>query len=141
MADVTDRTSAASEGTYLRLIRTWPLRPIRGDVELGQAIDVVNALVDADDLDEEGRDYLDVLSDLVEKYESAQHPMPAVSDADMLRHLIEARGVNQTDTAEATGIADSTISEVLSGRRKLNRAHIEALAKFFKVGPAVFMGP
>jgi transcriptional regulator with XRE-family HTH domain len=37
--------------------------------------------------------------------------MPAVEDKDMLRHLIEAKGVTQLALAEATGIAESTISK------------------------------
>ncbi len=35
------------------------------------------------------RDYLDILTDIVEKYEADEHPMPPVSDAAMLHHLIE----------------------------------------------------
>ena len=37
-----------------------------------------------------------------------------------------------------TGIAESTISEVLSGKRKLNRTQIGKLARYFHVSPAVF---
>ncbi len=58
----------------------------------------------------------------------------------MLRHLIEARGGSQTTLAAGTGIAESTISEVLSGRRGLNLKHVVALARYFHVGPAVFIG-
>ena len=41
------------------------------------------------------QDYLDVLTDIVERYEDETHPMPEVSDAAMLRHLIDASGVTQ----------------------------------------------
>jgi HTH-type transcriptional regulator/antitoxin HigA len=37
-----------------------------------------------------------------------------------------------------TGVAESTISEVLSGKRKLNRKQIGKLAQFFHVDPGVF---
>lgn len=42
----------------------------------------------------------------------------------MLQHLIEAKRVSQTEVNRATGIADSTISEVLKEKRSLNRNHI-----------------
>jgi HTH-type transcriptional regulator/antitoxin HigA len=42
--------------------------------------------------------------------------MAPVADADLLRHLIEAKGVSQADVARETGIAESTISEVLGGQ-------------------------
>jgi HTH-type transcriptional regulator / antitoxin HigA len=123
---------------YLALIREFPLRPIDSEAELDRAIAMVNSLLDWDQLDPDEQDYLDVLGDLVEKYETKHHPLPPLDD-DMLRHLIEARGVTQAEVAEGAGIAESTISEILAGKRRLNRGHIEALARYFKVKPAVFL--
>ncbi|HUT88402.1 MAG TPA: helix-turn-helix domain-containing protein [Thermoguttaceae bacterium] len=123
---------------YVELIRQFPLRPIRSDDELDAAIRVVDSLVGRPALAPEEQDYLLVLSDLVERYEAEAHPIAPLSDADMLQHLIEAKGVPQTEVARATGIADSTISEVLSGKRSLNRTHIGKLARYFAVSPEVF---
>ena len=39
--------------------------------------------------------YLDALSDLVAAYEDEHYPIEPASDADMLRHLMEAKGVTQ----------------------------------------------
>jgi HTH-type transcriptional regulator / antitoxin HigA len=124
---------------YLELIRRFPLRPLRTDAELDRAITVIDDLIDRDDLEPEEEDYLEVLGDLVEKYEAEQHPMPPVSDADMLRHLIESRETTQARVAAETGIAESTISEILKGKRGLNRKHIETLARHFKVNPAILV--
>jgi HTH-type transcriptional regulator/antitoxin HigA len=123
---------------YLELVETFPLRPLRTDRELTRAIKVVDQLLDRGKLTAEEADYHDVLSDLIARYESKEHPMSPVPDAAMLGHLMEARGVGQTDVARATGIVNSTISEVLSGKRKLNRQQIGKLAKFFHVSPDVF---
>jgi HTH-type transcriptional regulator/antitoxin HigA len=90
------------------------------------------------DLDTGEQDYLAVLTDLVEKYEVRVHPMPPVSDALMLRHLIEARGITQSKLAADVGIPGSTISEVLSGKRALGRHHISVMARYFGVSPLVF---
>ena len=65
--------------------------------------------------------------------------MARVSDARMVRHLMEAKGVNQTEVAQATGIANSTISAVLKGVRQLTREHVGQLAIFFHVDPGVFI--
>ena len=78
------------------------------------------------------------MGDLIERYESETHPMAPVSDAEMLRHLLEAKGVSQTKICSATGIADSTIFEILEGRHSLNRSHIGELARYFDVSPDVF---
>ena len=124
---------------YLKLIHQFPLRPIRLDKELDEATLVLDSLTGRlDTLAAEERDYLAILPDIVERYEDQTIPVEAVSDRDVLRHLIEAKGVTQSQVGEGAGIAVSTISEVLTGRRKLSRTHIGRLSKFFGVGPGVF---
>ena len=123
---------------YLDLVRQFPLRPIRSERELDRAIKVVDSLVDRPSLSPCQKDYLDVLSDLVEAYEEEHHPIAEVSDARMLRHLLEAKAVSQTEVAKATGIANSTLSAVLKGVRQFTRQHIGRLAKYFHVEPGVF---
>ncbi len=131
--------AAKGPDLYLNLVRQFPLRPIRSDKELDQAIDIIDSLIDQDRLQPEEKDYLDVLSDLVERYETEHHAIPPLADSELLRHLIETKRVSQVETARATGIAESTISEVLAGRRKLSRLHIGKLSRFFGVQPAAFM--
>ena len=105
---------------------------------MDQAIAMVDELIDREDLDADAKDYLEVLSDLIERYESEAHPIAPASDAEMLVHLIEAKGVTQADVARETGIAASTISEVLIGKRKLNRNHIVKLSRYFSVATTAF---
>lgn len=123
---------------YLKLVRKFPLRPLRSDSELDDAIRMIDSLIIRGDLDVGEQDYLDILTDIVERYEAEEHPMPPVSDADMLRHLIEARGISQSKLAADVKISMSTISEVLNGKRQLNRNHISALSKYFGVPSSVF---
>jgi HTH-type transcriptional regulator / antitoxin HigA len=134
----TKKTRGAKD-LYLEWIRVFPLRPIRSGKELSEALVVIDELLDQSQLTSEERDYLDVLSSLVERYEKEQHPMSPVSDAQMLRHLIEAKGVTQAQVARATGIAESTISAILAGTRRLTRDHIEKVARYFHVGVRAFL--
>ena len=77
--------------------------------------------------------YLDALSDLVASYEDAHYPIEPASDADMLRHLMEAKGVTQAELHRDTGLAVRWISEVLSGRKTFSRQMLRKLAGYFKV--------
>ena len=124
---------------FLALNRRFPLRPIRSDVDLARANAIIDELAARDDLDQAEDDYLDVLGDLAWKYEDEAHPLPSVSGEAMLRHIIESRDLTQADVARGAGIAEPTISAILAGRRSLNRHHIEALCRFFRVSPAVFI--
>ena len=82
-----------------------------------------------------------VLGSLIDHYERTRHPLPPVSDLDMLQHFLESRGVTLTQAARGAGIAVSTLSSILAGNRKMNRTHLESLARYFRVAPAVFLGP
>src|SRR6266571_2350262 len=78
-----------TEDQYLDLIRRFPLRPLRTDADLDAAIAIIDALIDRPELTTPEQDYLDVLSDLVEAYETEAVPMRPVGDAELLRFLIE----------------------------------------------------
>src|ERR1700722_13964497 len=127
------------EDRYLELVRQFPLRPLRTEADLDAAIAIIDLLIDQESLSVPEQDYLDVLSDLVEAYENEVVPMTPVSDSEMLRFLIEQKGVSQSETATGARIAESTISEVLSGKRKLIRTQIGKLARYFHVEPGTFM--
>src|SRR3569832_810298 len=124
--------------SYLALVRKLPLRPIPSDAELDRAIAMVDALLDRDDLDASEQDYLDVLSDLVERYEDRTDPPRDVSDAELLRFLMDQKGGKQVELSRATGIVESTISAEVSNTRTLNRSQIGKPAGYFHVSPSVF---
>ena len=84
--------------------------------------------------------YLDALSDLVAAYEDQHYPIAPASDADMLRHLMEAKGVTQAQLSRDTGIAKSTISEVLAGKKPFSRQMIRKLAGYFRVDVSILAG-
>ena len=67
------------------------------------------------------------------------HSHGGVSAA-ILESLLRDRSQTQLQVAAATGIANSTLSNVLHGKRQLTRDHIRRLAKHFNVNPTVFHG-
>ena len=131
-------TRDGQDAKYLGLVRSFPLRPIRSDGDLDRAINLIDSLVDRDNLEPGEDDYLEVLSDLVLKYEAEHDPIAWVSDADLVRYLLESNGMSQADLAERSRIAELTISEVVAGKRKLSRRHIAAVASVFRVSPSIF---
>jgi HTH-type transcriptional regulator/antitoxin HigA len=129
-----DKNSAAR---WLELAAEFPLRPIRSDADLEQAIAMIDRVTDIESptLDEE--DYRDVLADLIADYEDEHEPQG--TPAETLRGLIDNRGVSQSDVARGTGMSDATISHILTGHRPPSRKAIAALAAYFNVDPAVFL--
>lgn len=122
---------------YLKRVQEFPLVPIRHDRHLAQAIKVINKLIQTH-LDESEEEYLDVLTTLVEDYEEEHHAIPDSDEASLLKHLLEAKGVTVRQTAEATGVAISTLTGVQKRKATLNKDDIVALSRYFHVSPSVF---
>ena len=57
----------------------------------------------------------------------------------MLRSLLEFKGFTQSQVAAQTGIAESTLSEILTGKRNMATKHIAILAKYFGVDPGLLL--
>jgi HTH-type transcriptional regulator/antitoxin HigA len=132
--------TAPLPAAYLRLVERFRPRPIRSASELDQAVAVVDELLSRKQpLLAEEEDYLEVMSDLIERYEDEHEPIPDVSGVEMLRFLIEQRGASHQEVARGAGVANSTLSAVLNGQRGLTLGHIEKLAAYFGTEPAVFL--
>ena len=129
-----------SQDSYLELILKFPLSSIRSDEHLNEAQKVMDRLLAKGELDAGEETYLDALSDLVGVYEDQHHAIQPASDADMMRHLLEAKDVTQAQLSQEAGIAKSTISEVLAGKKPFSRTMIRKLADYFKVEVSVLAG-
>ncbi len=123
---------------YLALVIQFPLVPIRDDGHLAKASAVLDQLLQQD-LDGGQRDYLEVLTDLVEKYEEEHVRIPDASELDVLRELMRSHGLSQHALRARTGIAQSTISAVLNGERSITKQQVITLAGYFGVATSAFM--
>jgi len=123
--------------SYLELVLEFPLMSIRLEEHLAAAQEFMDNLLAKGQLTHGEVMYLDALSDLVAAYEDEHHPIEPASDADLLRHLLQAKGVTQIEVSQQTGISKSTISEVLSGKRTFSRQMLRKLADYFNVDVSV----
>ncbi len=136
-AKTTFRLKRSQKDSYMGLIQELPLVSIRSAWQLRAAQAVMDRLLSQGKLDAGESLYLDALSDLAAAYEDEHYAIEPASDADMIRHLLEAKGVSQTELHRATGIPKSTISEVLAGKKPFSRQMIRKLAKYFGVDVTV----
>lgn len=131
------RLKKRERDSYLERVSTFPLASIRSDEHLQAAQHVIDELLAAGELDDGEGMYLDALSDLVAAFEDVHHAIEPSSDADLLRHLLEAKGVTQAQLSRETGLAKSSISEVLAGKKPFSRQMIRKLAGCFNVDVSV----
>lgn len=100
-----------------------------------QALDEILEIV-GDDEDHVPASLASRLGDLIEAYDEEHRPMPRTSNAEVLRYLMQEHGISQSDLPEVG--AQSVVSAILSGRRKLNWRQISGLSDRFGVPTDVF---
>ncbi len=80
---------------------------------------------------------METIGSLIEAYESGHLGGMEGSPAGALKSLMEEHGVKQSDLSEIG--SQGVVSEILSGKRRLNVRQIKILSKRFNVSPAVFV--
>jgi len=83
---------------------------------------------------------VELLTLLIEDFEEKQYSLPPATPRDIVRHLVESNGLRQVDLIDIFG-AESTVSEVLAGKRDFAKSHIERLSRRFHVSPELFFQP
>ena len=115
------------------------LRPIANAKDHVRMVKLLNALLDCvgDDEDHPLASLLDLVGDIVDRYEREHFPMEAAEPREVLRELMDGRGLKQTDLAGI--VAQSNLSAILAGRREISARLASRLARFFGVSPALFV--
>ncbi|RVU13881.1 helix-turn-helix domain-containing protein [Methylobacterium oryzihabitans] len=78
------------------------------------------------------------MGDLIEAYDEAHRPMPPVAGAEALRFIMQERGLGQGEVPEVG--PQSVVSEILSGKRRINLRQARALSARFGFPAGVFLG-
>ena len=131
-------TNRQMPDTYFKLVRRFPLMRIANDNDLADALAIADDLL-THELDAGEETYLGALSALIQVYESEYHPIPDATPAEVLRELADANGLTGAAIAQRSGIVPSTVSALMSGKRRPTPEQMTALAAVFNVRPAVFL--
>jgi len=130
-------TPGSDRAEYRELVDSFPPRPIRDDKDLDQTWAQIETLLTRSKRSKAEDDYLALLSDVVERWEEDHVEVPRLDGIELVRELLDDNQLPQRALVDIFG-TDSIVSEVLSGKRDLQRKHIEGLADFFNVSPAAF---
>ena len=121
------------------MIRRGAPRLIHTDEELAKYTEELFKLTAKSRPTREEEEAIELLTVLIERYEAEHYPVPDADPIDVLRFLLDQNGLSQREIAAELG-SESTVSLVLSGKRRLNRDHIARLSRRFHVSPSVFFG-
>ena len=115
-------------------------RPIQTKAENERALAVVDRLMSKgeNNLTPEETTLMELLVQLIERFEEKAYPIPDAPGYRVLRTLMENRGVNQADLLPIFG-SRGIASKVYNGKLAISKAQAKKLGEFFGVSPAVFI--
>lgn len=81
---------------------------------------------------------LRLMATLIQDFEERFYKPREVTPLEVLRHLMDARDLKQSDLLEVFG-SKGVASEVINGKRSISKTQAKALAKFFNVPVDLFI--
>jgi len=134
------RLPAEVPETYEELVRLYPPRKIRDQIELDNATEVTDWLATRAKNDAQ-LDYLDLLGDLIDQFENPEGYRDKPSDPlETLRYLVTENGISTRELGKILGIDHSVAARILTGERSITVEHAKSLSARFKVDPKLFLG-
>ena len=117
------------------------IRAIRNEEDYSWALAEVEQYFDLEPEDGSPEaERFDVLSTLIEAYESKHWPIEAADPVETLRAVMEARGFSQSDLADLLG-SRSRSSEVLNRKRELTKEQVWVIFHKWNVPAELLIRP
>jgi len=124
---------------YGQLLAKAQPRPIQSEEKNERLLTMVDRLLaKADDQRTPEEDVLlELLCQLIERFEEEHYPIPESLPHRVLQFLMEQNDVRQRDLLLIFG-SRGQVSAVVQGQRRLTKAQANALGEFFHVSPELF---
>jgi HTH-type transcriptional regulator/antitoxin HigA len=129
------------EKEYGRLLEKHRPRMIQSDEEfarLAAELEALDLAEDVRDLNAEERELQALLAHLCTEYEDRTVPPPDVPPLGVLLYLMEQNELRPVDLVDVFG-SRSVVSQVLSGKREISKAHARRLAERFRLSVEAFI--
>jgi HTH-type transcriptional regulator/antitoxin HigA len=131
-------TISLDKTTYSKLLVEYQPKVITTEAEYDQALETVEKLMADQQRTPEQTAILQLLVTLIEEFETKYYPIEQSSPHAMLEHLMDARGIKQSDLVGIIG-SKGVVSEVVNRKRAISKAQAKALGELFNVSLALFI--
>jgi len=125
---------------YGRLLAKIAPKLIETEAENEAALEIVEQLMRKGDENRSPEEdaVLNLLSALIGQFEERAYPIPEAEPREVLRLLMEQKGLQPADLAGVLG-SRSKVSEILSGKRSISKEQAKRLGEKFRISPAAFI--
>jgi len=126
---------------YAALVALYPPRTLHDSIDEQNVEALIEAMA-GHALSGDQEDYLELLSDLLLKYQAARHPVKSRSrrsPQERLKYLMQESKMTPTKLAKLLGCSQPLVSLILSGKRELSKDNIKKLAGHFRLDAGYFL--
>ena len=126
---------------YHSLCKMHLPRPIHAAAAYENTLEIIEVFAGFEEaMNEDQRDYLDLLADLAGDYEDKSlKPAPASSAHERLKYLLENASWSGADLGRFLGLDATMGNKILRGERKLTLDHVRKLAAEFRLNASYFI--
>jgi HTH-type transcriptional regulator / antitoxin HigA len=123
---------------YGQLVADIKPKVIETEDEYEQFLAVAERLTFKQDQTPEESALYDLVTMLVEAYETEHYPIDRPAPAEILQHIIESSGIDPTELVKIFGSSE-IVTQVLAGTKTIDPDRAQALADRFKLSPSIFL--
>ena len=127
-----------NKSEYGALLADIQPRVITTEEENDRTLKIVESLLAEENPSPEKEQILRLLVSLIEKFEDEHYQLAASTPHSILLHLMEERGMRQTDLIGIVG-SRGVVSEVVNGKRSISKSQAKSLGDLFHVDPSLFI--
>ncbi len=123
---------------YGQLVAEIKPKVIETDEEYEQFLVVAERLTFKQNQTPEESALYDLVTMLVETYETEHYPIDRSTPAEVLQHIIESSGIDTIELVDIFGSSEA-VTQVLAGKIAIDPNRAKALADRFKLAPSIFL--
>ena len=123
---------------YAALLKRVPPKVIKTEAENEEYLGILEEMERRRaHLTTDEQEFAELLTLLVEDFEERHYQLRPSTPLEVIAELVEANNLKQKDLVEVFG-TDKIVSEVMAGKRELNKDEIKRLSSRFNVSPELF---
>ena len=123
---------------YSQLLSQYQPRIIKTEEENEKFLETVEELLSCFHLTPEEDALLELLVKLIEDFEDKHYQLNVSTPCSRLKHLMEARSLEQADLVEILGSSE-IVTKIINGELQITKEQAEALGKFFHIDANLFI--
>ncbi|HEV3200109.1 MAG TPA: helix-turn-helix domain-containing protein [Bryobacteraceae bacterium] len=123
---------------YGRLCAKILPKVIESDEEFDRMVEHLERLTFKRDASAEENALADLLQRLIQEYDDEHYPLPEQPPHEMVKFLMEQRGLKQADLVPVLG-SRAQVSDLVNGKRGISKAQVKKLAEYFGVSAELFL--